>query len=439
MESSITAQPKKIKGFVKSSTLLLLAIASGLFPRLLTTLKIPSLVNFLHFALVPFAFGSVLLKSRTKDITQRAITQEMVFALWLFLTIEVASALLNDAGIVNVILSYLLWVEPFILLATIIYLPMTIERFEWFKSWMNRFIFFHFFLIYVQKFVLRLERLEGQNDNMQGIFYRSGSGHVVGASVSCSFAIYYFLCAKDQPLWKRTLVAVLGFGNVIVSDAKQVVITLVLGFLILSLTKVQNVGKFLSYVIGIATFCIAFTWAIYNVEALSAFTGWIRPEMYGSDGPVAELKFSGIQLTIEQFHSPLNWWLGLGPGHTVDRLGGWMLKDYSSLLSPLGATRTTIGEQTRFLMESSWLMSSFFAPFWGWAAIWCDLGTLGLASYLYLCSIVWRRICVGDLPKFLMLTVMVHGFIFTQMQEPGYVLYVASLIGLYWHQKRFNI
>jgi hypothetical protein len=112
-----------------------------------------------------------------------------------------------------------------------------------------------------------------------------------------------------------------------------------------------------------------------------------------------------------------------------------MLKDYSTLLTPLGATRTTVGDETWTVVFSGWADSSFFSPFWGWAAIWCDLGFVGLGAYLYLCSIVWRRICVGDVPKFLMLTVAVHGFIFTQMEEPGYVLFIATLIGLIWHQQ----
>jgi len=61
-----------------------------------------------------------------------------------------------------------------------------------------------------------------------------------------------------------------------------------------------------------------------------------------------------------------------------------------------------------------------------------------LGSYLYVCVIVWTRLCIGDLPKFLMLTVMMHGFIFTQMEEPGYMLYIASLIGLIWQEDRLK-
>ncbi len=435
METAVAESFKGKKGFLRNSMLLLLAFSSAFFPRLLTTLKIPSLVNFLHFALVPFAFGIILTKSRTKDPQQIAIASALSLGLFIFLVVEFTSAFLNDAGVINIILSYLLWTEPFMLLAAIIYLPMPVERFEWFKAWMNRFVFFHIFLVYIQKFVLRLERLAGENDNMQGVFYRSGSGHVVGASVAASFAVYYLICAKDQPLWKRIIVAILCFGNILLADAKQVLVTLIVGLILLRLSKVQEFGKLLAYMLGITLFIVGFWWAIYNIESLSAFTAWNRPELYGPDGEAPRLKFTGIYLTLDQFTSPLDWWLGLGPGHTIDRLGGWMLQDYSALLTPLGATSTTIGPQTRHAMDISWLMSSFFSPFWGWAAIWCDLGLLGLGAYLYICSIIWRR-CTHDVSRFLMLTVAVHGFIFTQMQEPGYMLYIAALIGIIWHQSK---
>lgn len=441
---SSTKPAKPQKGVLKSVPLLLIAFSTAFFPRLLTSLKIPSAINFLHFVVVPLSFGAILLNARPKDRQQIAIAKEILTGLLIFLTVGFASALLNDAGVINVILKFLLLGEPFLLLLAIIYVPMTLERFQLFQTWMNRFLFFHLFLVYAQ-YALGFCKLEGLCDNVQGVFYRSGSGHVVGASVSISFAAYYFLEMKEKPLWLRTGVAIAGFGNILTSDAKQVLVTIVAGFVILSLSKVEDIRKLLAYVIGTVIFMAAFTWAVYNIEneALAAFQTWVRPEIYSPDGEATLVKFSGIRIAIEHFHSPLNWLLGLGPGHTVDRLGGWMLKDYKELLDPLGATRTSVATETWTYMgrpEVSWVAggSSFFAPFFGWAAIWGDLGFLGLGSYLYLCSIVWRRVCTGDLPKFLMLTVMIHGFLFTQMEEPGYMLYIACLIGLIWQGNRLQ-
>ena len=110
-----------------------------------------------------------------------------------------------------------------------------------------------------------------------------------------------------------------------------------------------------------------------------------------------------------------------------------MLKEYGNLLIPLGGTIHPASEAVWDTWRGHWLDSSFFSPLWGWAAIWGDLGFLGLGAFLYLCSIVWRRVCLDDFSKFMMLTVLVFGLIFTQMEEPGYMLTVASLIGLRWH------
>ncbi len=433
-----TAAPTKKKGFVKTSTLVLFAFGTAFFPRLLKAAPL----NFVHFAAVPLAFGVALFQSRSKDPHQISISKELLFGLYLFLMVSFLSALWNGAGAINAVLGFLLLAEPFMLLLAIVCIPLLPAIVERMQTWMTGFVFFHLFLVYVQYFVLHYYTLPGDFDNIQGVFYRSGSGHVVGASIATCFGVYYLLTNKKRSILIRALVFLISFGEVQLADAKQVLILCVLGFLILTLTNVKDIVKTLMYLIGIVIFIIVFTWAIYNIPALGAFTVWNRPEMYGPDGEATKFKLSGIHYTLLYFRSPINWLLGLGPGHTIGRLGGWMLRDYSALLAPLGATRVPVGETVPIsdlvwkYMASSWLAngSSMFAPFFGWAAIWGDFGFLGLGSYLYLGSIVWRRVCVDQLSKYLMLNVLVCGLIFTQMEEPAYVLYVATLIGLRWQE-----
>ena len=78
------------------------------------------------------------------------------------------------------------------------------------------------------------------------------------------------------------------------------------------------------------------------------------------------------------------------------------------------------------------------SPLFGWAAIWGNIGFLGLGAYLYLGSIVWRRIAVDDFSQFSVLNVIVNGLIFSQMEEPGYMIVVAGLIALQWQQKQIT-
>ncbi len=90
------------------------------------------------------------------------------------------------------------------------------------------------------------------------------------------------------------------------------------------------------------------------------------------------------------------------------------------------------------IVETSWLAkdSSLFSPLFTWAGIWGDIGLVGLISYLYLGFITWSFLGKDDFSRFLILNVVVIGFILTQMEEPGYMLTVASLIGMRWQERQ---
>ncbi|MDX2098946.1 MAG: hypothetical protein SFW36_14310 [Leptolyngbyaceae cyanobacterium bins.59] len=426
------------KGFITNSNLVLFGVATALFPRILTGLKIPSAINFLHFAAIPFACGSVLINSRSKDPKQLAISRSLLVSLYLFLVVVFASAFLNDAGIPNAILDYLLLAEPFILILTIVSIPMTPESYTRFRSWLLRAAMVNMIFAYVQKYLFKMERLIGLEDNIKGIFIGQGAGHVLGGSVAMTFAVFYFVTANAKPLWFRIAVVLACFNHIIISDTKQVLLSFILGYILLYLINIKDIKKTLTYLMVGSIALSAFYWAIYNIEALHAFTVWIRPEIYGPDGEATKLKFAAFRLVPQHFHSPLNWLLGLGPGHTVGRLGGWMLVGYWNLLSPLGATIHPVSFQVWGAVATSWLgdQSSLFSPLFGWAGIWGDLGPLGLLSYFYMAFLVWRDVATTDLSKYLMLTVFSFGLVFSQLEEPGYTLFVASMIGLGWQDQR---
>jgi hypothetical protein len=430
----------KPKGYVTNLGLTLFSLGTALFPRVLTALKIPSAINFLHFVAIPFACGSVLLKSRGQDPKQRAISKNLLFSLFLFLIVVFASALLNEAGAINAVLDYLLLTEPFILILTIVSLPMTSESYQRFRNWILGAALINTLFAYVQKYVFHMDKLIGLEDNIKGIFIGQGAGHVIGGSVAMTFAVYYFVSAKNKPLWFRIAIILACLNHLIISDTKQVLISFSLGYVILYLINLKDIRKAFIYLILGSMFFSIFYWAIYNFEALSAYTVWIRPELYGSDGEATQLKFATFRLIPQYFFSPINWWLGLGPGHTVGRLGGWMLETYWNLLAPLGATIHPASKAVWSAVSQSWLgdQSSMFSPLFGWAGIWGDLGLLGLGTYFYMAFVVWRYVCVTDTTKYLMLTIFVFGLIFSQLEEPGYTLFVASMIGLGWQDIRIS-
>ncbi len=433
----LTSKAQK-KGYISNSNLTLLAIASALFPRILNILKFPSPINFLHFALIPLACGNALMNSRSKDLKQIAISKNLLFGLFFFLTIVIASALLNGAGLINAILSFLLLAEPFILILTIVCIPMTAANIDRFRHWIFQAAMVNLIFSYVQKYVFNMDQLIGLEDNIKGIFIGQGAGHVLSGSVAMTFAVYYFVVAKDKSFWFRSLIVLLSFYQLIISDTKQVLIAFAGAYILLYLVNLKDVAKALIYIIMGVIGGIVFYWAIYRFPFLQPYTVWIRPELYGSDGEATMLKFAAFRIAVGYYHSPLNWLFGLGPGHTVGRLGGWMIHDYWSLLGPLGATIHQASFDVWGAVRDSWLgdQSSLFSPLFGWAGIWGDLGLLGLGAYFYLSCMVWKYVCIVDISKFLLLTVFVFGLIFSQLEEPGYTLFAASMVGLGWHESR---
>lgn len=435
---------KRKKQLIKSSTLLLLAFATAFFARLVDSAGAPSPVNFLHFVSIPAATYYAIVKSKTKNPKQIRIAQISLFSLLTFLCAIIASAIFNDAGIINVILSYLLWVEAYLFLCGVISLPLSSVSFLSLRTWIIRFSVFHIGLALLQKVLLdagimRTGAMDILQDNIQGVFYLSGGGHVVAASVSISFAIYCFSQASMSFQFK-ILVFAAAMTQLVVADAKQVLLVAFVSWVLLILTKVGDIRKIIVYSLLATLATLALLWCMENVEAFRGFNTWVRPEIYGSDGEATLLKTSSIRIVKSYHESMFDWLFGLGPGHTVGRLGGWMLPKYEHLLAPLGATVHPASAQVWDAISASWLggKSSMFSPLFGWAGLWGDLGVFGLVTYLLILWIVWSEICVDDISRFLLLTICVNGLIFAQMQEPGFMLYTTLLIGLRWQEKNLR-
>jgi hypothetical protein len=202
----------------------------------------------------------------------------------------------------------------------------------------------------------------------------------------------------------------------------------------------KDFGKTIKFLSAITFFGYGFLWCVQNLEAFAGFTAWARPELYGSDGQAWYAKFYSVHSILSHYQSYLNWLFGLGPGHTVSRLGVWFLRDYWSILGPLGATTNPISQEAMDFVNSFWLCysSSLFSPIFGWAGIWGDLGLLGVGAYLFLWYLTWQHFGLDDSLKVTLLTVLVMGFIFTQMEEPGFMLSIAFILGLAWQEQRLK-
>lgn len=433
------------RGYLKGPGLIVLAFATVFFPRILSTAGAPSAINFLHFAVVPLVFAVSLLKFRAQNRKASNVTQLLLLGLFLLLLSAAVSAILNAAGWANLALGYLLLAEPFLILAVVVYMPMDPDAVKWLRKWILIFGLSNLMIAIAQHFLIQAGLLQVTimtiEDNVQGVFYLSGSGHVVSASVSMTFGLYFLASAKGIPLWLRGVVIAATQYQMLVSDAKQALLVFLGAWAVLIVVKLTDIKVFLQYLAGGILAYFAFRWALNNVPLFYAFNGWIRPGLYGPDGDATLFKVGAFPIIHSYYESILNWFWGLGPGHTVGRLGVWFLRDYASLLDPLGATsHPATAEAARFWGESefSYLDSSLFSPLFGWIAVWGDFGLVGLGIYLFLWWVVWQYICQDDFSRFTVITVFIFGAIFTQMEEPGYMLTVTTLLGLRWQEIRIK-
>jgi len=426
-------------------TLILITFVTTFFPRIIAAAGVPSAINFLHFLIVPFALFVAISKTRTKDRTQIAISWELITACVLMLGVMIASALLNKAGEINVFLNYMILVEPFMILLAIICIPLSKENYQKIRAWLLISCVINLFVSFIQKPLLDTGRLSAhgytKEDAVQGVFYISGAGNYVSCSISLAVALYYFFNAKTAPMWQRIFWIFAAFYQVLISDSKQILLTFFVAWLLLLFTKFNNLSKTLTYAISFILVLVVFIWAVQNLDipGLDAIKYWAgRTHLYGPNGQAVNSKLAGIRIVISHFQSPLNWFLGIGPGHTIGRLGGWVMRDYQSMLVALGATIHPASIETWNGLQNDWLVqeSSLFIPMFSWAGIWGDLGFLGLGVYLYLAYIVWTRIAKDDFSRFNLMTLFVYGWIITQMEEPAQTMVIAIMIGLQWHERR---
>lgn len=422
--------------FVKLSGLMVIAIATAFFPRILVTLGAPEATNFIHFVIVPFACAITLFRAKTRDRYQQETVGLVFLGLMLLLIAIVSSAFYNSAGLINTVLSFLLLGEPILLLLAITSISMPIKSIEGFRYWIYVFGFINLLLALGQQYVpfLGNTRAIADWDLIQGVFYFSGGGHVVSASVSITFGLYFFISAVKQPLWIRISVLLAALLQIVVSDTKQVFLVLLVSLAIIVSFKLQRPLQALMYITLFVVSASVLWWAALNLFENRELVYWVQNQDKMLQG--RDLKFSVFSIIQSYYNSSFHWFFGLGPGHTVGRLGGWMLRDYRDLLRPFDMTVSPVSQAVWEATTTSPVgdKSSLYSPFFGWAGIWGDLGVMGLASYGFILWITWTRFCVDDFSRFVLVMIVVFGAIFTQMEEPGYMLFVMSVIALRWQE-----
>jgi hypothetical protein len=418
---------------IKSYQIVLLALAIAMFPRLLTTVGAPKVINFLHFAFVPVALALVYPKMQSYSFKLLSMTLALLGAITL-------SAFVNTTGLANIVLDFLLLAEPFFLLIAIISIRWSQQSIKRFRLWLLLFAFINVGMAYYQWFVLG-----DVNDDVKGIYVDMGAGHHIAGAVALSAAAYFLV--DFPPIGSRWLRVALGvvvaatFVPVVVfSDTKQAILVFLLSLPILILltllnvSKVSNLGKIFCY-LAIAVVGVGIAKELGDT-VLPGIKHWTTNTDLTMEG--LKQKFSVFSIIIQHYSSPLNWLVGLGPGHTVGRLG-LMIPDYRAYLLPWGVSTSDIVKEITKIKQANYVTSSktgssVWSMTFTWAGVWGDLGLLGLGTYLSLWLVVLRRFCLDDLSRYLLITILVFGIVFDWIEEPGFLLFIVALIGLRWQE-----
>jgi hypothetical protein len=416
----------------RSSFLALISFMSAMLARIFPSIGLPGITKFMHFSLTLVCFVAILPHINLER------SRSLLYGLLLLLWAIAISALVNSAGLLNVILDFLILSEPFMLLILIMNEKMSQHIVKRWRLCLVALVLLHSSMAYYHFVTVGFIN----PDLVKGLFLEQGAGHHVAGAVALTAAVYLWARFKISiPI--RLAICILLSGVVIVSDSKQVV-----GVFLVSLgAMILAARKNLKVIIQYSTLSVL-ALGVFFIVALTVFPRLLLGTQLDRITNGIEVKTSVFPLIISNYTSPLNWVFGLGPGHTVGRLAE-ILPDYFQELEVLGATISPTTQRAIDLRESNYLSqmssgpkggSSLWSPFFSWAGNWGDLGIIGGGIHLSLWILVYRKFCVDDVSKFFLLNVFIFGLVFGWIEEPGYILFIAAIVGLNWqdHQSRHD-
>lgn len=402
---------------VKLINIIIFILILVLLPRLLSSLGFPKIIVFVHFFLTCSVFGLLFQK-----IVSIKDNRKLLLIIVMFLFVSFLSFIWNKAGLINFILGNLLLISPFMFF-------LISQSFQWeeedlykMEVFIFTFILIHLFFSFFQYFVLGLK-----HDDVEGVFLGMGAGgHLAGAVATLSiFWLYRIRWISN--VFKGVLATCL-LSVLILSDSKQVIVVLglSLGIYVILASK-GIIEKIRLVLLGLTSI------ALLYIVAITIFPGLL---IYLQDDKILLgllQKISVFPRIIELYEDNLNWLIGLGPGHSVSRLGT-MLPDYPILTEGLGATQSNVTGQILAAKQDHYLSnsvtgSSLFALEFTFAGVWGDYGIVGLLLYISMLIKVWQVYCKETkAAKYLIITIFVYGVVFTWVEEPPFMFFIFAYI-----------
>ena len=141
----------KKTSYLSNSFLIIFTFCVVFYSRITATTIHLSLLNLLHFIIVPIVCTIALVTTRTRDPKQISLCFSLLTGLFVLFGVTIASALLNHAGLINAIVSFMMLGEPFIFLLAIGCIPMSIKSFTKVRNCLYWAVGINFLLAAMQK------------------------------------------------------------------------------------------------------------------------------------------------------------------------------------------------------------------------------------------------------------------------------------------------
>jgi hypothetical protein len=411
---------------VSYSDLLAGILALVFFTRVAGIFDLPQILVFIHFPVVATVFFLCLAGKKSLEC------QRLSKAIFLFSGFIIMSGIVNRTGVLNIVLEIMIVTEPLMLLYLLCVSVWGRHQEKKIRLILYAIIVFNLVLSYYQ-----FLKTGETGDGIQGLFLNMGAGaHICGAIALLS-GLYLYNEMRGKNRMTGYLILFLNFLVVLLSDSKQVIAVYVVASACVLATRVRQWFTVIKY---LALMVLGLALLLYiGTTFFPSLLIWLNAEKVIKG---LSLKFAVFHVMKDHYEWWGNWFVGLGPGHSVGRLG-WLIPKYYGWLKPFGITKTTIFDSVWYVQQSNYISnsktgSSMFSLIFSWAGFFGDLGFFGIAGYVYLWFVVFRNFCVGSFSKLLLFSVIIFGFVFTWLEEPPFMCFVVSLLGLLWQEKQIR-
>jgi hypothetical protein len=408
----------RIAAAVLAATCSRLVVATG---------YVSSFANFVHYPLVLAVALIAAVESPRRVPGRRALE----LALLSLLVVSLASWLVNGGDVLRPFLDWLVFAEPLLIVYAVSTMSPTPQRRRFLGALVLAIAFVQMPLAVYQALVF------GVSDPVQGLFIGMGAAaHVAGAvSVVAGIVCVARGLSDDQ---RRSKIAWIVAGIVlslvaVIADAKQVIIAFLPALVVVLVIsgRLRVPWIVLSSAVVVAVTAVVF--ALYH--PLQKALDW---ELI-SRGALGKLNaFSVIAGKLSTGWA--QWIVGLGPGNSVSRvammgLDAFVKHDSPVYLLGLGPAATTVELWNLTASSRLYASSSVWSFVSSWLGLLGDLGLAGIMVYVWALAVVWRNLRRGHgweqaAAQAVILMMIFLAFLYSWLEEPGYTVTAALVIGL---------